>query len=468
MGLFDKFKKVAKESMQATGIADVLQKQADDVRLAMKYGVTATPKNLEIAREKEAAERKAKEEAERRAQEEAERKAIEVAERKKREEAELRAQKEAERKAREEAERKAKEDAALEDVRLEGARLAQIEANRQRQAELDRKVFEDAKRKAQMEAELRAMKDAEEKAEEKARQQKLAKEQEEKQSIYAPVKDFIEKAENGDGQAACQIGLWFQHGQKGLPQDTEQAKYWYQQAMVLGNQNAATFLNILVENEQNKVKTIQKQEETKSQKEDDNRLRLKYDTEDEFLANEKNDAEAANRIATSLIDKFGTVSDDPSISELERLIGYCDQCIKYLKIVKIYGKKSDSHIQENIIGMVQIHKKRYEDWIEMIKGYKEKRMEALREAERAEREEERERMEAKQKEESMVKVRFDWIRHYNDSEYTSKQYDTKKMPREEYHALIQATPEYLENYVKSNFDSSYYNSYPTNVSMTTV
>ena len=75
MGLFDKFKKVAKESMQATGIADVLQKQADDVRLAMKYGVTATPKNLEIAREKEAAERKAKEEAERRAQEEAERKA---------------------------------------------------------------------------------------------------------------------------------------------------------------------------------------------------------------------------------------------------------------------------------------------------------------------------------------------------------------------------------------------------------
>lgn len=82
MGLFDKFKKVAKESMQATGIADVLQKQAEDVRLAMKYGVTATPKNLEIAREKEAAERKAKEEAERRAQEEAERKAIEVAERK--------------------------------------------------------------------------------------------------------------------------------------------------------------------------------------------------------------------------------------------------------------------------------------------------------------------------------------------------------------------------------------------------
>lgn len=336
MGLFDKFKKVAKESMQATGIADVLQKQAEDVRLAMKYGVTATPKNLEIAREKEAAERKAKEEAERRAQEEAERKAIEVAERKKREEAELRAQKEAERKAREEAERKAKEDAALEDVRLEGARLAQIDANRQRQAELDRKVFEDAKRKAQMEAELRAMKDAEEKAEEKARQQKLAKEQEEKQSIYAPVKDFVEKAENGDGQAACQIGLWFQHGQKGLPQDTEQAKYWYQQAMVLGNQNAATFLNILVENEQNKVKTIQKQEETKSQKEDDNSLRLKYDTEDEFIANEKNDGEAAYRIANQCRSQVKTPPVYAGENELYSCIEQLDKAIKYYRIAQVY------------------------------------------------------------------------------------------------------------------------------------
>lgn len=458
MGLFDKFKKVAKESMQATGIADVLQKQADDVRLAMKYGVTATPKNLEIAREKEAAERKAKEEAER--------KAIEEAERRKREEAELRAQKEAERKAREEAERKAKEDAALEDVRLEEARLAQIEANRQRQAELDRKEFEDAKRKAQMEAELRAMKEAEEKAQAEAHQQKLAKEQEEKQNVLAPIKDYVEKAENGDGQAACQIGLWFQHGQKGLPQDIEQAKYWYQQAMVLGNQNAATFLNILVGNEQEKVKTSQKQEALKAQEEEDNRLRLKYDTEDEFLANEKNDAEAANRIVTSLMDKCTTFSDNPSISELERLIGYCDQCIKYLKIVKIYGKKSDSHIQEIIIGTVQKQKKNYEDWIEIIKEHKEKRMEALREAERAEREEERERIEAKQKEDSIVEVCFEWTRHYNDSEYTSKNQGRKKMPREEYHALIQATSEYLENYVKSNFDSGYYNTYCTNVSMT--
>lgn len=373
MGLFDKFKKVAKESMQATGIADVLQKQAEDVRLAMKYGVTATPKNLEIAREKEAAERKAKEEAERRAQEEAERKAIEVAERKKREEAELRAQKEAERKAREEAERKAKEDAALEDVRLEGARLAQIDANRQRQAELDRKVFEDAKRKAQMEAELRAMKDAEEKAEEKARQQKLAKEQEEKQSIYAPVKDFVEKAENGDGQAACQIGLWFQHGQKGLPQDTEQAKYWYQQAMVLGNQNAATFLNILVENEQNKVKTIQKQEETKSQKEDDNSLRLKYDTEDEFIANEKNDGEAAYRIANQCRSQVKTPPVYAGENELYSCIEQLDKAIKYYRIAQVYypfEKESDNVNSDSIYILIEAciaMKKNFQRWMNRIR-----------------------------------------------------------------------------------------------------
>lgn len=373
MGLFDKFKKVAKESMQATGIADVLQKQADDVRLAMKYGVTATPKNLEIAREKEAAERKAKEEAERRAQEEAERKAIEEAERRKREEAELRAQKEAERKAREEAERKAKEDAALEDVRLEGARLAQIEANRQRQAELDRKVFEDAKRKAQMEAELRAMKDAEEKAQEKARQQKLAKEQEEKQSIYAPVKDFVEKAEKGDGQAACQIGLWFQHGQKGLPQDTEQAKYWYQQAMVLGNQNAATFLNILVENERNQVKTIQKQEETKSLKEDDNSLRLKYDTEDEFLANEKNDGEAAYRIANQCHLQVKTPPVYAGENELYSCIEQLDKAIKYYRIAQVYypfEKESDNVNSDSIYILIEAciaMKENFQRWMNRIR-----------------------------------------------------------------------------------------------------
>ena len=373
MGLFDKIKKAAKDSMQASGIADVLQKQADDVRLSLKYGVIATPKNLEIAREKEAAERKAKEEAERRAQEEAERKAIEEAERRKREEAELRAQKEAERKAREEAERKAKEDAALEDVRLEEARLAQIEANRQRQAELDRKKFEDAKRKAQMEAELRAMKEAEEKAQAKAHQQKLAKEQEEKQNVLAPIKDYVEKAENGDGQAACQIGLWFQHGQKGLPQDIEQAKYWYQQAMVLGNQNAATFLNILVENEQNKVKTIQKQEETKSQKEDDNSLRLKYDTEDEFLANEKNDGEAAYRIANQCRSQVKTPPVYAGENELYSCIEQLDKAIKYYRIAQVYypfEKESDNVNSDSIYILIEAciaMKKNFQRWMNRIR-----------------------------------------------------------------------------------------------------
>lgn len=366
MGLFNKIKKAAKESMQASGIADVLQKQADDVRLAMKYGITATPKNLEIAREKEAAERKAKEEAECRAKEEAERKAKEEAERRKREEAELRAQKETERKAREEAERKAKEDAALEDVRLEEARLTQIEANRQRQAELERKEFEDAKRKVQMEAELRAMKEAEEKAQEEARQQKLAKEQEEKQNVLAPIKDYVEKAENGDGQAACQIGLWFQHGQKGLPQDMEQAKYWYQQAMVLGNQNAATFLNIIVGNEQNNTNSAQKQKDT-SEKEDDNRLRLKYDTDDEFLANEKNDGEAAYRIAMKCFH-LKTPETYAGENELYSCIERLDKAIKYFRIAKVYypfkeGAVPDSDYIDALIEASFNMKENFQKWI---------------------------------------------------------------------------------------------------------
>mgnify|MGYP004470095933 FL=1 len=443
MGLFDKFKKVAKESMQATGIADVLQKQADDVRLAMKYGVTATPKNLEIAREKEAAERKAKEEAERRAQEEAERKAIEEAERRKREEAELRAQKEAERKAREEAERKAKEDAALEDVRLEEARLAQIEANRQRQAELDRKEFEDAKRKAQMEAELRAMKEAEEKAQAEAHQQKLAKEQEEKQNVLAPIKDYVEKAENGDGQAACQIGLWFQHGQKGLPQDIEQAKYWYQQAMVLGNQNAATFLNILVGNEQEKVKTSQKQEALKAQEEEDNRLRLKYDTEDEFLANEKNDGEAAYRVACKLNDRLSSFfNQEESLRDVEKQLEIIDQSIKYYKIAKVYSEDEETKHTADLIIQVSCRQR------EAI----EKQKDIMEENDRVR--------------SSMVEVWFEWERYYDSSSYTRKESGRKTMSKDEYHALIQASPEFLGNYVKKNLEYSSFSGNCINVSMT--
>lgn len=445
MGLFNKIKKAAKESMQATGIADVLQKQADDVRLAMKYGVTATPKNLEIAREKEAAERKAKEEAERRAQEEAERKAKEEAERRKREEAELRAQKEAERKAREEAERKAKEDAALEESRLEEARLAQIEANRQRQAELDRKEFEDAKRKVQMEAELRAMKEAEEKAQEETRQQKLAKEQEEKQNILAPIKDYVEKAENGDGQAACQIGLWFQHGQKGLPQDSEQAKYWYQQAMVLGNQNAATFLNILVGNEQNEIKTAQKQEELNAQEEDDNRLRLQYDTEDEFLANEKNDPEAAIRVATKFQETFSRMSeqDTENVKDLQKQIEIIDQCIKYHKIAKVYSEDENTKRQQDRMIQASSFER---DAIEKLKNIIEEHDSARN---------------------SMVEVLFEWVSHYDANDKNPRKKDSRKlMSKDEYHALIQATPEYLGDYVKNNFEYEYFSGYCTNVSMT--
>lgn len=106
--------------------------------------------------------------------------------------------------------------------------------------------------------------------------------------------------------------------------------------MVLGNQNAATFLNILVENEQNKIKTIQKQEDTKSQKEDDNHLRLKYDTEDEFLANEKNDGEAAFRIVQKCYNQLKTPATYAGENELYSCIERLDKVIKYCRIAKVY------------------------------------------------------------------------------------------------------------------------------------
>lgn len=50
-----------------------------------------------------------------------------------------------------------------------------------------------------------------------------------------------QKAENGDAQAACQIGLWYQNGENGYEQNWDLAKSWFQKAAANGSHPALSF-----------------------------------------------------------------------------------------------------------------------------------------------------------------------------------------------------------------------------------
>ena len=259
---------------------------------------------------REEAERKLKEEADRRAREEAERKARFEAERKAKEEAERKAKEEAERKTRLEAERKAKEEAE---------RKAKEEAERKTRLEAERKAKEEAERKAKEEAERKAKEEAERKAKEEA--ERKAKED-------ATLGEFIPKAESGDAQAACQLGMWFQHGENGITKNIEKAIYWYQKAAMYGNQAALTFLNMALEEK----KVNEKSEAEEKVK------RAKYETEDEYLANEKNDAEAAVRCIEYYYDLGSKYCD---MEQYENQLSCLKQALFYSRLSVNLGCELD-------------------------------------------------------------------------------------------------------------------------------
>lgn len=507
MGLFDKLKKKAQEQIESAGMSDILQNQKDAFRYAMKnggYSLLGSDAAEKIAafKEKEEAEKRAKEEAERLRLEriEAERLAKIEAENKAKEEANrLELERiELERKAKEEADRaiveeaKRKAAAAAEARAIEEAeRLAQIESERRIQEEIDRKAIEDVERRIKAQNDLRVLEETERKLKEEE-QQRLAEAQKQQEKVLDPIREYVEKAESGDAQAACQIGLWFQHGQKGLPFDKEQAKYWYQQAMVLGNPNAASFLNMLID-EEKKEAGIKAQEETERiaqeaaerkaqeaaeevarlKQEEEKRKRLMYNSEDEYLACEKNDGEAALRIGFKLRDKVDYFSDDISVEKFLDNIELLDGSIKFFNIAKEYfpyGKSKEFDISssseiDRYIYLANASKKDFNLFIGALDAQKLELEKARREDERQEKRRRMEREEEKRKEESMVEVHFEYVGRKNDSSYSQTCHGYKKMPKEEYYSLIQSAPGFLESYVKKNFES--YFDYCTDVSMTT-
>ena len=499
MGLFDKLKKKAQEQIESAGMSDILQNQKDAFRYAMKnggYSLLGSDAAEKIAafKEKEEAEKRAKEETERLRLEriEAERLAKIEAENKAKEEAnrlelerieiERKAKEEADRAIVEEAKRKA---AAAAEVRAieEAERLAQIESERRIQEEIDRKAIEDVERRIKAQNDLRVLEETERKLKEEE-QQRLAEAQKQQGKVLDPIREYVEKAESGDAQAACQIGLWFQHGQKGLPCDKEQAKYWYQQAMVLGNPNAASFLNMLID-EEKKEAGIKAQKETERiaqeaaeevarlKQEEEKRKRLMYNSEDEYLACEKNDGEAALRVGLRLRDEGSDIDETPSIRTLLNNIELLDKSIMFFNIAKVhfpYGKSKEFNISspdeiERNISLANSSKKYLNIFVESMNAQEVELEKIRREDEMLENRRRREREEEKRKEESMVEVHFEYVGRKNDSSYSQTCHGYKKMPKEEYYSLIQSAPGFLESYVKKNFES--YFDYCTDVSMTT-
>lgn len=479
MGLFDKLKKKAQEQIESAGMSDILQNQKDAFRYAMKNGGFSL---LGSDREEKLAAFRAQEEAEKKAKEDAKRLELEriEAERLAKIEAERKAKEEADRMVVEEARRKA--EAAAEARAIEEAeRLAKIESERRIQEEMDRKAIEEAQRRIKVQADLRALEEAERKLKEEE-QQRLAEAQKQQDKVLDPIREYVEKAESGDAQAACQIGLWFQHGQKGLPCDKEQAKYWYQQAMVLGNPNAASFLNMLIDEEKKEAGVkAQKEAERIAQEaaeevarlkqEEEKRKRLMYNSEDEYLACEKNDGEAALRVGLRLRDEGSDMDETPSIRTVLNNIELLDKSVMFFNIAKVhfpYGKSKEFNISspdeiEREISVANCSKKFHNLLVESMNAHEVELEKIRREDEmlenrrRREREEEIERKkEAKKQEQNIVTVVFryetgDWnnsTQHY----YTTNQKREKKMPKEEYYSLIQSGEKYLESYVNNTFE----------------
>lgn len=483
MGLFDKLKKKAQEQIESAGMSDILQNQKDAFRYAMKNGGFSL---LGSDREEKLAAFRAQEEAEKKAKEDAKRLELEriEAERLAKIEAERKAKEEADRMVVEEARRKA--EAAAEARAIEEAeRLAKIESERRIQEEMDRKAIEEAQRRIKVQADLRALEETERKLKEEE-QQRLAEAQKQQDKVLDPIREYVEKAESGDAQAACQIGLWFQHGQKGLPCDKEQAKYWYQQAMVLGNPNAASFLNMLID-EEKKEAGIKAQKETERiaqeaaeevarlKQEEEKRKRLMYNSEDEYLACEKNDGEAALRVGLRLRDEGSDIDETPSIRTLLNNIELLDKSIMFFNIAKVhfpYGKSKEFNISspdeiERNISLANSSKKYLNIFVESMNAQEVELEKIRREDEMLENRRRREREEEIERKKDYVNVVFKYSLIMKTSGNEERRVNVKELPKEEYYSLMRSGQEYLENYVLSEFIWNKDSYYCRDISMTT-
>lgn len=291
MGLFNKLKKKAFEQVENIAERMDLDEHINNVKTIIDISTSITSKHKENRIKQEEKERKDQEQLERIKQEKVKHEK-EWLERRKQDE---------ERRKREIREREAKQ-------------MAEREAKQ--------KAEREAKEK---EERLRQEKEAREKAEREAEEEEKRKLEE----ALEAIKDVIAAAENGDTESACKLGLWYQHGQKGLPQDEEQAQYWYKRAVLAGDQNALTFLQTMT-NEQ------------------EERIRMQYDSNDEYLANEKRDGDAAFRILQRMYKKRERYDEDDEVDFI-----FTIKELKYWKLVELYGL-SDKEEEERAMASLKV------------------------------------------------------------------------------------------------------------------
>ena len=212
-----------------------------------------------------------------------------------------------------------------------------------------------------------------------------------------------------------------------------------------GNQVALTFLNMVLEEK----KTIEKNEAEEKVK------RAQYESEDEYLANEKNDPGATVRCIDyywSLAEKHLLQHDDnyeEQLSWLKKGLFYSQLALKQGCDLPCYGKPD---IIEGRMAAINRLIKVRDDVNRLKREFAEEQKENTRI--------QKEKREESRVEESRVRVKFSADLYFTDYSGKHDRSDSwiRELTKEEYNALLSGGANSVANYIHSNF---LYPTYPT-------
>ena len=223
--------------------------------------------------------------------------------------------------------------------------------------------------------------------------------------------------------------MWYQHGENDLPKDLDKAIYWYQKAAMFGNQAALTFLNMVMDEK----KTNEKNEVEEKAK------RAQYETEDEYLANEKNDAKAADRFGAEISKK---ALKEHNLKNYESAIKLWEKAIHYRQMALKFGHPDPDSINENIDVCVNNIK-----YVQCLLDTQQLSLTDVINEMR-----ENGRRQQKDREENTVRVNFSADFYFMDSfgRHDRSDYWNREITKEEYNALLTGGTHAVANYIRSN------------------
>lgn len=200
-----------------------------------------------------------------------------------------------------------------------------------------------------------------------------------------------------------------------------------------------------------------------------------YNSEDEFLACEKNDGEAALRVGLRLRDEGSDIDETPSLRTLLNSIELLDKSVMFFNIAKVhfpYGKSKEFNISspdeiEKNISLANYSKKCFNIFVESMNAHEVELEKIRREDEMLENRRRREREEVIERKKAYVNVVFKYSLIMKTSGNEERRVNVKELPKEEYYSLMRSGQEYLENYVLSEFIWNKDSYYCRDISMTT-